>query len=289
MIRDIGYLKILKTGPGTSVQDSGRTGVAFYGVPISGALDQRSCGWANHLLQNQKGDAALEICQPGLKIQFDSPTLICLAGAKAEVKFNGNSISSYGLIEIQAYDQLEIGAFHEGSVLYLAIKNGFQSEQVLGSRSWMEGITANIYSKKGDQIPFFSNSETPKYTAAKPRWDFSWTQDMSLEVYPGPEWDLLDLKTQKKIQLNSFSVSSHKNRMAIQLTELLPHSLPEMLTAPVYPGTVQLTSGGKMIVLMKDAQVTGGYPRVLQLSEQAIDQISQKCPSDLIRFELKKP
>ncbi|UZD23125.1 biotin-dependent carboxyltransferase family protein [Algoriphagus halophytocola] len=289
MIRDIGYLKILKTGPGTSVQDSGRTGVAYYGVPISGALDQRSYGWANHLLQNQTGDAALEICQPGLKIQFDTPTLICLAGAKAEVKLNGNSISSYGLIEIQAYDQLEIGAFHQGSVLYLAIKNGFQTEPVLNSRSWMEGITPNAYAKKGDQIPFFTHTASPKYTAAKPRWDFRWAQRMSLEVYPGPEWDLLDLETQGNIQSNSFSISSHKNRMAIQLTELQPHSLPEMLTAPVYPGTVQLTSGGKMIVLMKDAQVTGGYPRILQLTEQAIDQISQKCPSDIIRFELKKP
>ena len=55
--------------------------------------------------------------------------------------------------------------------------------------------------------------------------------------------------------------------MAFQLKELLPNSIAERLTAPVYPGTIQLTSGGKIIILMRDAQVTGGYPRILQVSE----------------------
>jgi allophanate hydrolase subunit 2 len=59
-----------------------------------------------------------------------------------------------------------------------------------------------------------------------------------------------------------------------------------MLSCPVYPGTVQLTPSGKMIVLMRDAQVTGGYPRILQLSEYAIAVLAQKQPGDKIRFKL---
>lgn len=288
MIRDIGYLKILKTGPGTSIQDKGRFGFTSYGVPTSGALDQRSFSWANHLLQNQENDAALEICQPGLKIQFDSPTLICLSGAIAEVKLNEHFIPSHGVVEIQANNHLDVGAFQEGSVLYLGVKNGFQSEKIMNSRSWFRGITSDNFAKSRDQIPFFTNAETPKSTASKPKWDFSWSQDKVIEVYPGPEWGLLDLENQEKIQSQEFSISNLKNRMAIQLIELIPNSLPEMATAPVFPGTVQLTSGGKMIVLMKDAQVTGGYPRVLQITEASIDVISQKPHLEKIRFKLKK-
>jgi allophanate hydrolase subunit 2 len=48
--------------------------------------------------------------------------------------------------------------------------------------------------------------------------------------------------------------------MGIQLTELLENKLPELPTNPVFPGTVQLTSGGKLVILLQDAQVTGGYP-----------------------------
>ncbi len=42
-----------------------------------------------------------------------------------------------------------------------------------------------------------------------------------------------------------------------------------------------------LFVLMKDCQVTGGYPRVLQLSEYAISRLSQKVTEDNILFKFK--
>lgn len=288
MIRDISYLKILKTGPGTSVQDPGRIGYAQYGVPISGALDSKSFAWVNHLLKNKDSDAVLEICQPGLKLQFDSPTLICLAGAKAAIKLNGGIIASDGIYEIHESDQLEIGAFHLGSVLYLGIKNGFQSDKIMNSRSWYSDITSSQFAKKGDQIPYFTNQDYPSYTASKAKWDFNWAQKNVIEVFAGPEWNLLNKKSQELIESMQFTISELKNRMAVQLSELLPNTLPEMATAPVFPGTVQLTSGGKLIILMKDAQVTGGYPRILQFSEEGLSVLAQVPTRQIIKFQIKK-
>ncbi len=288
MIRDIGYLKVWKTAPGTSVQDLGRVGFAQYGVPCSGALDLRSLLWVNHLLKNKESDAVLEICQPGLRVKFDAPTLMCLAGAKADVILNGAVISSYGILEIRRHDQLEIGAFHQGSVLYLGIKNGFQSENIMNSRSWFAGITKSAYALKADRIPYFTNQEVPSFTASKVKWDFNWTSEQIIEAYPGPEWDLLDHNSKELIESSEFTISELKNRMAIQLTELLPNTIPEMATAAVFPGTVQLTSGGKLMVLMKDAQVTGGYPRVLQISEESIFILAQKKALKKIKFRVKK-
>ncbi|MEB2774108.1 biotin-dependent carboxyltransferase family protein [Algoriphagus sp. D3-2-R+10] len=288
MIRDIGYLKILKSGPGTSIQDGGRIGFAQYGVPLSGAIDVRSFMWANHLLKNKDSDAVLEVCQPGLSIIFNSPTLICLAGAIAAIKFNGEVISSYGILEIRENDQLEIGAFHQGSVLYLGIKDGFQSEKIMDSRSWYAGITTSESVKKGDQVPYFTTQELPENTASKVKWEFNWTEKNAIEVYPGPEWELLDEVSQERIESMEFTISDLKNRMAIQLAELLPNSISEMATAPVFLGTVQLTSGGKLIILMKDAQVTGGYPRILQISQEWHSILAQKKPLQKISFQLQK-
>lgn len=288
MIRDVGYLKILKTGPGTSIQDGGRMGFAHYGVPLSGAIDERSFMWANHLLKNNDSDAVLEVCQPGLSIIFNAPTLICLAGAIAVVKLNRELISSSGILEIRENDQLEVGAFHQGSVLYLGIKDGFQSEKIMDSRSWYAGITTSESAKKGDQIPYFTTQELPKITASKVKWEFNWAKNQIIEVYPGPEWELLDEISQERIESMDFTISELKNRMAIQLTELLPNSISEMVTAPVFPGTVQLTSGGKLIILMKDAQVTGGYPRILQISQEWLSILAQKKPLQKISFQLQK-
>ena len=61
-----------------------------------------------------------------------------------------------------------------------------------------------------------------------------------------------------------------------------------MLTSAVLPGTVQLTPSGKLIILMRDAQVTGGYPRVLQLMEEGIARLAQKVVGDGVEFDLRK-
>ena len=59
-----------------------------------------------------------------------------------------------------------------------------------------------------------------------------------------------------------------------------------MLTSSVLPGTVQLTPSGKLIILMRDCGVTGGYPRILQLTETSINRLSQKTTNDTFKFKL---
>jgi hypothetical protein len=65
----------------------------------------------------------------------------------------------------------------------------------------------------------------------------------------------------------------------------LENDLPSMLTSAVLPGTVQLTPSGALIILMRDAQVTGGYPRVLQLMDEGISCLAQKVVGERVRFE----
>ena len=74
--------------------------------------------------------------------------------------------------------------------------------------------------------------------------------------------------------------------MAYQLKEPLENELTSIITSLVLPGTVQLTPSGKLIILMRDCQTTGGYPRILQLSEDSINRLAQKFTGDKINFIL---
>ena len=74
--------------------------------------------------------------------------------------------------------------------------------------------------------------------------------------------------------------------MAYLLKGLEVASPKEIISAPVQPGTVQLTPSGQCIVLMRDAQTTGGYARVLQLSERAMHRLSQRRGGDLVQFKI---
>jgi biotin-dependent carboxylase-like uncharacterized protein len=281
----LGKATLLRCPPGTSLQDEGRFSGAQYGMPNAGAMDQKSFRWANHILQNSGNAVALEMTQPGLRIQFDQASQISLAGAKVLASLNQTPLSNSSLISISAGDLLEIGAFLSGSRLYLCIKGGFQVERYLGSGSDFESVTSTSRRNTSEVLSYLviwqSNS-----LGAKPRWETSWFESTEIEAYPGADWELLSSAQQELIRSKTFHLSKLSNRMGIQLEELIPNQMEELPTNPVFPGTVQLTPGGKMIVLMRDAGVTGGYPRILHLTEDGQSKLAQKRAGDPIRFQL---
>ena len=281
----LGKAVLLRCPAGTSLQDEGRLVGAQFGIPTSGAMDQKSFRWANHILHNSDHAVALEMAQPGLRIQFDQACQIALAGAQVAVSLNKTSVSNSTLISIAAGDILEIGGFLSGSRLYLCIQGGFQVERYLGSGSDFESITTPSKRSTQEVLSYIPIPQSNSL-GAKPKWETSWFESPEIEAYRGTDWALLSSEQQELIHSSIFHVSKFSNRMGIQLEELVPNQLEDLPTNPVFPGTVQLTPGGKLIVLMRDAGVTGGYPRILHLTEDGQSKLAQKRVGDPIRFQL---
>ena len=285
MSLNLGKAQLLGCPLGTSLQDEGRVLGANYGIPRSGAMDLHGYHWANHLLQNSNDAVALEMVQPGLKIKFEEPCLVSLAGAVAVVSVNQSPISNPSIIAMGSEDILEIGKFRTGARLYLCIEGGFQVEKYLGSGSDFVSITTPSKRSTGDTLYYLSN-QTKTVLQAKPKWTTDWFEPEVIRTYPGPDWELLSPTQQSQLLNQAFHISNLSNRMGIQLDELVVNELEDLPTNPVFPGTVQLTPSGKMIILMRDAGVTGGYPRILHLSEDGQSQLAQKKVGDPIRFQL---
>ena len=62
----------------------------------------------------------------------------------------------------------------------------------------------------------------------------------------------------------------------------------EMVSSGVQPGTIQLTHAGQAIILMRDGQTIGGYPRVLQCVSQSLDQLAHVKVGDTVCLVLCK-
>ena len=108
-----------------------------------------------------------------------------------------------------------------------------------------------------------------------------------IHVYPGQEFNQLS-KRQLQLLLNQeFKILHSSNRIAYLIEPKIKNSLKPVLSNPVLPGTIQLTLSGNLIVLMRDCQTSGGYPRILQLSDDAINIMAQKKPNSKIKFKLK--
>ena len=74
--------------------------------------------------------------------------------------------------------------------------------------------------------------------------------------------------------------------MAYNLKEKIEAGVPSIISSGVIPGTVQLTPSGQIIILHRDCQTTGGYPRIFQLDERSLNNLAQLRIGDKIKFEL---
>lgn len=277
-------VKIISSGFHVSIQDLGRIGYGSFGVPTSGAMDMYSAKLANSLLNNNENDAVLEITFGACKLQFDSDCTICITGADFSAVINNNKVALNTKLQLKKGSILSFGKRIYGVRIYIAITKGFQTKVVLGSRSLYKGITQESLIKKGMVLPVISNQKRLYKSFASVKIDHNHFNSENIECYKGPEFDLLS-KTQKTQLLNTiFTISSNNNRMGYKLEEPVDNIFPSMLTSAVLSGTIQLTPSGKLIILMRDCQVTGGYPRILQLTENAINKLGQKTTSDKIQF-----
>ncbi len=277
-------LKVLKPGFYTTVQDSGRFNYRNKGVPVSGVMDEMTVFKVNALLENEISDSVLEITMTGPTLLFEEETYMALGGAEMSATLNNLPIQNYKVYQIEVGDILSFGKLDNGFRAYLGVKEGFKTMEVLGSRSFFKPITKENRLQERDVVLYgYNKLFRPKISEI--RVD-SFLDDIILEVSKAPEFELLTDKQLEQIFSKPCTVAHENNRMAYQIKETIaPHEL-SMITSATLPGTVQLTPLGKLIVLMKDGQTTGGYPRIMQLTDKAICILAQKREGDPIRFKL---
>ncbi|MBO6881694.1 biotin-dependent carboxyltransferase family protein [Winogradskyella sp.] len=280
-------LKVLKPGFYSTIQDLGRFGFRNYGVPVSGVMDAYSAQFANLLLGNDMDSALIEMTMIGGEFQFTKPTTIVISGATMNAKLNNSLVKQNEIIGVEKNDIISFGKTTTGFRTYLAIKDGFKTNEVLESQSQYSPITESNTISKGDTLKYASNDSSYSISKASVKFDDSVVLSDILEVYKGPEFNKLSTELKTQLINSELKVSKYNNRMAYQLEPLLKNNLESILTSPVLPGTVQLTPKGNLIVLMRDCQTTGGYPRVLQLTEKSINVLSQKTTGNIINLRLK--
>jgi len=279
-------VKVLKPGFYSTIQDKGRFGFQDYGVPYTGVMDVYAAAVANMLLGNNENAAVLEMTMTGPTLQFDCETTICLSGADMSPMLNDMPIENNKPIHIAKNDVLSFGKLKSGFRAYLSVAGGFKTEKIMQSRSMFKGITEHHVISKGDELPINEHVEVLLNKNASIKLNNKYLSSNMIEVCKGAEFDELPKEQQDALLSQEFHISKDNNRMAYQLEQSLENDLEPIITSLVLPGTVQLTPSGKLIILMRDCQTTGGYPRILQLKENAMNIMAQKFTGNKICFKL---
>ncbi len=277
-------IKVIKEGLFTTIQDIGRFGYKNIGVPVSGAMDQTSAKLANLLLGNDESLAVLEMTLVGPTLEFMNDTYISITGADMNPSLNKQKVLQNKPLFVNKGDILYLSHSSNGMRSYLGVKGGFNSEKKLGSKSFYRGITEREKLIKNDKIKFAKLTSSPM-KMNKSINDFKINKKSKINVFKGPEFDLLDSNSKDIIFNTDFTIGIN-NRMGYNLVEPIENSISSIISSPVMPGTVQLTPSGRLIILCRDCQTSGGYPRVLQLDKSSIDSLSQKTIGETIKLKL---
>ena len=287
-------LAFLTGGFRTTTQDGGRASHTHIGVPVGGALDRSAMEFANSLVGNPLHSPVLEITLTGPRLKCLTAGTVALVGGDFDLRVNGRISTKNTAVYLNATDEIAIERRGKGCRTYLAVAGEWLAAKWLGSASalrigsheflpdavWQTGQTLKT---REPQVKPWPQTVLPP---AK--------QSAIINVFPGPEYSWLDQQSAAQLFTVPLRVVDPSNRIGLR-TELDPAASPltvkpshssEMISSGVQPGTVQLTSEGQAIILMRDGQTIGGYPRVLQCTRQATNQLAQLMVGDRLAFKL---
>lgn len=281
-------ISILKPAVQTTVQDLGRHGFRHLGVGGSGAMDRLSLMIGNYLVGNAEDAAGLELCMPPARIRLDANCVIALTGADCSARLDNMPVGIGRRVVVEAGQTLDLSAARTGIRAYLCISGGIDVPLVMGSRSTdlqagMGGLDGRLI-RRGDLLRI-----SPSAISYRPPAGVLLPQMASLiRVIAGPEFDRFEPQSRDLLFNESWKVTTQSNRMGYRLEgpALVRQDTEELKSHAVFPGVIQVPTGGAPIVLMADAQVTGGYPRIACVIAADLWRLAQISPGTSIRFEL---
>lgn len=279
-------LKVIRAGIYTTVQDEGRSGFRRLGISQAGALDQPAIKLANLLVGNEAGAAALEITLGQFSAQFTQAGWIALTGADCDAELDGKIVWTGWRYPVRAGQQLRLKMPRHGMRSYLALSGGIDVPEMLGSRSTdlkagFGGLQGRLL-RDGDLLPVAKPLKMPTRQVGVRQMLFG----NRIRVLEGPEYQEFTPEAREAFWRTPWQLSPQSNRMGYRLQgrALARSTQREMLSHGLLPGVVQVPHNGQPIVLMADAQTTGGYPRIACVIEADLYHLAQVRLGESIHF-----
>lgn len=291
--------EVLASGPLTLLQDAGRPGYAHLGVTTSGAADRGAYAAANRLVGNRPGVACLEVTFGGLRMRARRTAFVAVTGAPATVLVHRAGASTGPLESPSGYpftvfagDVVEIVAPTEGLRNYLAVRGGFAAVPVLGSRSTdvLSGLGPKAL-KAGDIVSASEEADDWPADAFLPAPGPN-VGPVRLKLTRGPRDDWFGDRGWRALLDSAWTVSADSNRVGVRVSP--SEGTVGLVRAPGYDGelpsegmvagAVQVPPSGHPVLFLRDHPVTGGYPVIGVLTEDAVDLAAQLRPGAALRF-----
>jgi len=251
----------------SSIQDAGRRGFSDIGLTQSGAMDEMAFGYANLLVGNAFNTPAIEIAMGGASFKARSEMCIAICGANMQPTCNGHKIALWQTHLLRRGDVIAFDFANEGQFAYIAVAGGFQTPFAYGSysTSLKEGLGGldGRKLKTGDLLHTFGNRCPVDRRKLERKFIPKYPDTITVRLVKGYQEAMFDTKAQETFFNSVYTFKGEGDRMGYRLSgEKVVPSSTGILSEPICYGAVQVPSHGEPIVLLKERQTIGGYPKI---------------------------
>ena len=284
-------IEVVRAGPLATIQDEGRYGLLGSGISASGPMDAGAFALAAAMV-GLEAPGGVEFTTAGLELAVSAGSCrVGFAGGGFSVRHNGTSLDWPGATMLRPKDRLAITPGPWGNFGYLRFDHHLDLPAVLGSlathsRAQLGGLEGRQL-RAGDRLVF---KKTADRVAACTRTTPSTVPgDAAIRVIWGIHAQLFAPEIRQAFAANRFKVTSQMDRMGVRLSDaagvFAGASALSLVSDAIVPGDIQILGDGTPIVLMRDHQPTGGYPRIATVISADLDRFAQQRPGTLLSFK----
>lgn len=265
-----------------------RRGYQVYGIPEGGAINSLSMSRMNLALGNKQQSAGIELTGH-FKMQVHSSFGLMCGPAGANVLLNGRALPGGRFVQVHAEDLIEILPPSEGLWTQIAFHGGLDVPVILGSSGLcMAGGFGGQYHrllKSGDSLNVLQSSSLQAAVAVALPSLPPGQDTIRIMAMQGPEYDALQGFAGRLP--DHWTMSPNSNRMGYRFDSehRVEHTLDMGSSYACTAGLVQMPPNGQIVVLMADAQVTGGYPRYAAILQSELWKVSLLQPGQTLEFD----
>ena len=285
-------LTVISPGALTSIQDEGRFGHQRIGMSPAGAMDLHSLRLANILVDNDMGEAALELTFLGGKFRFTQDNVFALTGADMGATLDGAPIPMGQAVTAKAGSVLQMGQAKDGCRTYLAVAGGFDVPVLHGSKSTLLRSNLGGFEGRklaaGDEIPFAAPKKTiPNLPIRVLPPQPPILRDVTVRVVLGPQDDRFTKAGMETFLSSAYKVDNKSDRMGYRLTgPKVEHTSDANIISDGIPfGAVQIPGSGEPMIMMSEHQGSGGYTKIGNVISVDFRILAQLKQGDKVRFE----
>jgi 5-oxoprolinase (ATP-hydrolysing) subunit C len=292
-------IEIIATGALATVQDQGRGGALKWGVGASGALDNLALAAGNILLGNDDHAAGVEIQIFPFQARFTEDCAFAITGADCGASLDDLPLPPWWVQTASAGQILSLGIPRQGtwraSRAYLCLAGGVDVPPVLGSRSTqLRGAFGGHEGRQlrsGDRLRAGATANVPGcggFGLSPPALDLPLTEGglPAVRVLPAAEYAQYTEAAHHALWNEPWRVTPQSDRYGYRLDGTPLHLIAPIETRShgIVPGVIQVPPNGQPIVQMRDAQPSGGYPKIGVVIEADLWRLGQAPIGSRIRF-----